>query len=570
MKKAISVLLSVLFIFSIFSFTESASVFTAPTSVSAAEKIEGTRKDLSKAKVTGLASREYTGKKITPTVKVVVAGKTLINRTDYYVRYSGNIKVGTAKVKITGKGNYKGTVNKTFKIIPRSTQITKITPHVKRISICWNKKKTQVTGYQIQFSTYSSFKNKKWIRISSNAKGSRTIKGLKGRKKYFVRIRTYKEVKSKRYYSKWSEAESTKTYLKASDDKTTYKVNFVAVGDNLIHQELIESGEKADGTKDYHAFYEKTKRFIQQADIASVNQETILGGDVAPLTGFPRFNSPQEIGDAIADTGFDIMTLATNHFYDAGMEGINAALDFMKTKHPEVKTLGLYRSAKENRTITYIVRNNIRIALLNYTYRPETSQNYARPADKPYLFTNLNERDRIERDVKEAKKHSDLIIAYPHWGQEYNMNVTSYMKKCTKMFSELGVDIVIGTHPHVIAPVEWVKNKKTGKKMLVYYSLGNYVSFQDTSTPKMLEGMAQFTIKKKNGKITVVNPKLMPMVNYITRKESNPLRFNITAVPLKEYTNEMAKKHLQPELGERKKFVELFEKTVDKEFRGEY
>ena len=568
MKKFLSIILSIVMVFSVFSAFNPNSCFSEYIAF-AVDETENSKIDLSGASVSGLYSRVYSGNAKKPIISVVLGGEYLVNRRDFTVKYSNNVNVGKASVKITGIGNYTGTINKTFKIIPQSTKITDIKPLYKKMTVSWKKKTAQISGYQIQFSLFKSFKNSKKVTVKSTKTSKRKIKGLKAKKKYFVRIRTYKTVGDKKYYSEWSGTKEVKTLATLADERTTY-VKFVAVGDNLIHQELIESGEKADGTRDYHAFYEKTKKYIQEADIASINQETILGGNVAPYTGYPRFNSPQEIGDAVADTGFDIMTLATNHFYDAGMEGINSALTFLKNKHPEIKTLGLYKTEKDSKKITYITKNNIKIALLNYTYRPETSQNFARPVNKPWLFTNLNERDKIARDVRIAKKNADIVIAYPHWGQEYNMSVTSYMQKCTKMFSELGVDIVIGTHPHVISEVQWVKNKSTGKKMLVYYSLGNYVSFQDTATKKMLEGMAQFTLKKKDGKVTILHPKMMPMVNYMTRKKSNPHKFNIQAIPLKDYTDAMAKNHLQPELGERKKLVKLFEKTVAKEFRGEY
>ncbi|MBQ9531898.1 MAG: CapA family protein [Eubacterium sp.] len=568
MKKTISFLVSVFLVVNI-SFSTNVCTYAKPQVYSETETLSS-KISLTGASVTGLASRAYTGKKITPTVKVVHSGKTLTNRKDYYVNYSNNIKIGTAKVKITGKGKYKGTLNKTFKIIPKATSVTKLSKTDKTIKVEWKKTPSLSSAYQVQFCVNKNFENPKRVTVYSKTASSRTIKGLNEKTKYFIRVRSYKTVNSKKYYSKWSSSKSVTTYSSKYYRNLNKEVTFVAVGDNLIHQELIESGVQPDGTRDYRAFYANTKKYIKEADIASINQETILGGDIAPLSGFPKFNSPQEIADAVSDTGFDIMTLATNHCMDVGIEGINSALNFLKTKHPEIKILGLYQSEEENKTITYIEKNGIKIAVLNYTYRPETSRNPARPENMPWLFTNLNERDRIERDVKEAKKHSDIIIAYPHWGQEYNMTVTSYMKKCTKMFSELGVDIVIGTHPHVIAPVEWVTNSQTGKKMLVYYSLGNYVSFQDTATKKMLEGMAQFTLKKKDGKVSIVNPKLMPMVNYLTRREGEERLFDITVYPLKNYTEEMAKKHLQSELAERKKFVDLFEKTVAEEFRGEY
>ena len=357
--------------------------------------------------------------------------------------------------------------------------------------------------------------------------------------------------------------------IQAKDNKSG-TVTFIAVGDNLIHQELIEAGEKPDGSRDYTCLYTGTKDIIQKADVATINQETILGGDVAPLTGWPVFNSPHEIADALSKTGFDALTLASNHCMDVGVKGIDSELNYLKKNFPEMKRVGLFQSEEESKDIVYIEKNNIKIALLNYTYDPEFSNGIPLPDDRPWTITNLNQRKKIRRDIKKAKKNADVVIAFPHWGKEYNLTKTPYEEKCTKLFSNLGVDIVIGTHPHVIGPVEWVKNESTGKKMLVYYSLGNYVSFQDTATKKMLGGMAEFTLKKENGKVEIISPRLTPIVDYITLREGEKNRFDITSLPLKDYTEEMAKKHIKGKMAERKKFVNLYESVVDEEFRGEY
>ena len=441
--------------------------------------------------------------------------------------------------------------------VEKVSSVSVISKTAHSVRLKW-KKVGSATGYQIYYSTVKTknFKKVKTLKKGSTVKA--TVSDLKSNKSYYFKVRAVNgDEKGKLSKVVWA---------KTVDD-TSGTVTFVAVGDNLIHKELIASGKKKDGTRDYSGLYRYTKKYIQAADIASINQETILGGDVAPYTGFPVFNSPQEIGDAVADAGFDVMTLASNHCMDVGTKGIDSELNFLHKKHPEIKTVGLYKTKKESQKIVYIKKNNIKIALLNYTYDPEFSNGIPLPKNRPWTITNLNQRSKIKSDVKEAKKHADIVIAFPHWGKEYNMTKTPYEEKCTKMFSDYGVDIVIGTHPHVIGPVEWVKNKKTGKKMLVYYSLGNYVSFQDTSTPKMLEGMATFTLKKVKGKVTIQKPKLVPMVNYITRKNGKKGKFDIYAYMLKDYTNEMAKAHLQPELAQRKKFVKLYKRTVSKQFR---
>ena len=162
--------------------------------------------DVKNATVKGLGSKRYTGKAIKPSITVKLAGATLKKDTDYTVKYTNNTKVGTAKVTIKGKGKYKGTLEKTFKINPKPTELKKVTAGKKSFKAYW--KKQDVKTYQLQYSTYKSFKNGKKITVKATAK---TVKDLKSNKKYYVRVRTYKTIKGVKYYSKWSEAKTVKT-----------------------------------------------------------------------------------------------------------------------------------------------------------------------------------------------------------------------------------------------------------------------------------------------------------------------------------------------------------------------
>ena len=167
--------------------------------------------DVKNATVKGLGSKRYTGKAIKPDLTVKLVGTELKKGTDYTVKYSNNTKVGTAKVTITGKGKYKGTLTKTFKINPKPTELTKLTPKSKSFKAYWKKRTTQTSGYQIQYSTYKSFKNAKKVTVKGYKTGARTVKDLKANKKYFVRVRAYKVVDGKKYYSKWSESKTVTT-----------------------------------------------------------------------------------------------------------------------------------------------------------------------------------------------------------------------------------------------------------------------------------------------------------------------------------------------------------------------
>ena len=168
---------------------------------------------LSKCTVSGIANKTYTGKALTQKITVKYGKKTLVNKTDYTVTYKNNTNVGTATVTITGKGSYKDKITKTFKINPKNTTLSKVTsPKSKQIKATWKKYTTQTTGYQVQIATNAAFtKNAKTVTVSKNKTTSTVIKKLKGKKKYYVRLRTYKTVGKTKYYSSWTKAKTVTT-----------------------------------------------------------------------------------------------------------------------------------------------------------------------------------------------------------------------------------------------------------------------------------------------------------------------------------------------------------------------
>lgn len=356
--------------------------------------------------------------------------------------------------------------------------------------------------------------------------------------------------KSKKNKEEETEAETT--------TEAPSEVTIVAVGDNLIHDTLIAAGKQDDGNYNYDSFYTEIKPYVEPADIAIINQETILGGDVREYSGYPMFNSPQEIGDATVNAGFDVFTCATNHAMDVFSKGIESELNYFDTKQPQLIHLGLNKSEEEYNTITYYDKNNIRFALLNYTYG---TNGISLPDDKPWIV-NLLEKDKVTKDITEARKNADVVIVFPHWGEEYNTGTISEQEDYVKLFSELGVDIVIGTHPHVIEPVKWVTNESSGQKMLVYYSLGNFISHQ-RQLETLIGGMAEITVRKENGTITITNAKMAPVVTWYS-SGGNGYRYKVYR--LKDYTDDIASGHVR-DFATPNKFRGVYEEVIDEEFR---
>jgi poly-gamma-glutamate synthesis protein (capsule biosynthesis protein) len=314
------------------------------------------------------------------------------------------------------------------------------------------------------------------------------------------------------------------------------KVTLVAVGDNLIHNTLIAAGNQEDGSLDYSSFYENISPYIKSADIACINQETMLGGSSFEYSGYPMFNTPWEVGEAAINAGFDVFTCATNHSMDVGSAGIEKELEFF-SNYPEITHIGTNADEAEYNEITYLEKNDITFALLNYTYG---TNGISIPEDKPYLINMLTE-DKVTKDVTEARKHADVVIVFPHWGTENSHSVSESQEKYVKLFSDLGVDIVIGTHPHVLQPVEWYENSETGKKMLVYYSIGNFISHQ-TNLNQMCGGMAEITVERVNGEIQITTAKLAPVIDYYTKADSG---YKFSVYKLSDYTDELASSQAQ-------------------------
>lgn len=316
----------------------------------------------------------------------------------------------------------------------------------------------------------------------------------------------------------------------------TNTVDIVAVGDNLIHNTLIWAGEQEDGTLDYTSFYTQIKKDISEADIAIINQETILGGDAFDYSGYPCFNTPWEVGTAAIDAGFDIFTCATNHSLDMGYTGIEQECKFFD-EHSEVVHVGTNDTEEEYNTIVYYTKNDISFALLNYTY---STNGISLPSGKEWCV-NMMDEDKVTADIKTARENADVVIVFPHWGTENSTEISSFQEYYTELFSDLGVDIVIGCHPHVLQSVQWVENEDTGKKMIVYYSLGNFISHQ-LNLEQLCGGMAKITVTKTDGEISIDAASLVPVVCWYSAQSGS---YEFSVYKLGDYTNDLAASHTQ-------------------------
>lgn len=315
-------------------------------------------------------------------------------------------------------------------------------------------------------------------------------------------------------------------------------IQIVMVGDMLMHERVMESGLKEDGTYNFDHFFVNVKDTIEGADLALVNQETILGGTSLGLSGYPAFNSPFELGDALVDAGFDVILHATNHTLDKGKTGVLNCMDFWDTNYPDISYLGINKTQKEQDTDIYIYeQEGIKIAILNYTYG---TNGINPPSDMPYIVNYLEE-EKVIKDLTYAKENADFTIVCPHWGTEYVLSATDSQKRWANIFMENGADLVIGTHPHVIEPVEMMTDEN-GNEMLVYYSIGNFINGTsgtgEGTTNRMVGGIADVTISlNENGEAYIEEYDVIPIVCHIDDKT------DYTVYYLSDYTEELAKEN---------------------------
>lgn len=313
------------------------------------------------------------------------------------------------------------------------------------------------------------------------------------------------------------------------------EVKLVMVGDILLHTPLAESGKSSEGGYDFSAVFANLREEIEAADVALVNQEVIIGGAELGVSGYPSFNAPYELGDALAETGFDVVLHATNHALDKRKQGILNCLSFWRENYPDMAVLGIHDSQESQQDIYVYEQQGIRIAVLNYTYG---TNGVPLPEDMPYAVDML-QKDRVAADLKRAQELADFVIVCPHWGKEYVLEQTKDQENWAKLFAENGADLVLGTHPHVIEPIEQVASAN-GNQALVYYSLGNFVNWTSGTgagvANRMVGGLAQVTVSlNESGDAVIKEYGVLPVVCHVEKGFGG-----VTVYPLSEYTEELA------------------------------
>ena len=333
---------------------------------------------------------------------------------------------------------------------------------------------------------------------------------------------------------KAAEAQKQKQEEAAVSEPEITTATVLAVGDNLVQPSLLASGQSESGAWNYDSVYDNLRSDIQAADIAIVNQETPFTADHNAVSGTAPYATPTEVGDALVNAGFNVVTSATALIDDNGTSMLDETLNYWNSQQPDVALVGIHDSqSTAEPEITEI--NGIKIAFLNYTFPTYSSQ-----SDSGQNMVDTFNTTEVAAAIQKARASADCIIFSANWGKAEEPMPTEYEKEWANFLMEQGVDVVIGTNPNVLQPYGYLTDD-AGHNMLIYYSLGNFVTGQET-LKQLLGGMASFTIQKTaegdQTSIEIQDATLTPLVMHYSydNKEYRPYK-------LSEYTDALASSH---------------------------
>ena len=303
-----------------------------------------------------------------------------------------------------------------------------------------------------------------------------------------------------------------------SKEKTTVteqetSARIMANGDLLYHDIIYISAKKADGTYDFHENFEYVKPLLKQADLVLGDFEGTVNKDHY-LAGYPLFNAPGEVMDAIKDAGYQVLDLAHNHILDSQIEGVVSTADAIEKAG--MIPVGVYTHESRDKAPLVIKEvNGIKVAILAYSYGFNGIEQSISQEDYNRYLSDLNE-DKMKAEIERAEKEADITIIMPQMGVEYQIEPTEEQKKLYHKMIDWGADIIFGGHPHVVEPAETVE--KEGDKKLIIYSMGNFISNQRIETMQDVENakwtergvLMDVTIKKKSGKTTIETAQAHP------------------------------------------------------------
>ncbi|MFT3951331.1 MAG: CapA family protein [Oscillospiraceae bacterium] len=338
------------------------------------------------------------------------------------------------------------------------------------------------------------------------------------------------------------------------------RVHILLAGDNLISDTIyrnaaeLAQSEGKDGY-DFTPTYEHIARFVKAADLAILNQETIVTDEFEP-SPYPCFCSPEALGDTMVDLGFNAISMSNNHVIDKGEAGFLATLNYWDEKHPDVVHYGAYRDQADMDSIATKTVNGITFAFLGYM---EYTNGLSLPDGSPCRITYLSELDTIKKQVEAADKLADVVVVSCHYGVEITNQVSDLQYDVTQDLVNWGADLIVGTQAHTIQECAYIP-REDGTKAFCYYGLGNLVSTQETALAMVGALGDLYAVKDADtGDVTFEQCKEIPVVTFFPSNYSV-----VTTYPLSEYTDDIAKNQFHNDMTVKR--IKDIIKTVPAEF----
>lgn len=318
------------------------------------------------------------------------------------------------------------------------------------------------------------------------------------------------------------------------DEDIKKSLSILGVGDNLIHTAIYSQANRRAGGAgyDFSYAYKEVADTISNADIASINQETVMASIYEPST-YPMFNSPTQLGDEMLDIGFDVFNLANNHVADKGEKGMLSYFDYWQQR-PQAITTGAYRDNDDYNNIRLVEKSGLLVSFIGMT---EFTNGLSFPESSDIVLLRTSQKDKIKERIQKAKAISDIVVINVHWGVEYSNEPTQSQKALAQSMIEWGADVIFGHHPHVIQPIEYIE-RADGSVGVVCYSLGNFISAQ-SQAPRTIGGMlsVEFDISDE------VKPYIskVEFIPIITQYEAGYK--DVRIIPFSDYSSELALAH---------------------------
>lgn len=318
-----------------------------------------------------------------------------------------------------------------------------------------------------------------------------------------------------------------------AEPQTETRVHFLCAGDNLIHDNIyMEALQLGGGEKyDFSSMYDEVRPYIQKADIAVLNQETLVNS-AFPASTYPVFSTPVEDGDAVTDLGFNVISMSNNHVLDYGSEGLISSLDYWDSK--DVVHYGAYRDEEDSENIRIKEVNGITFAFLGYM---EHTNGNSLASDEPGKVVYLKEEDVIERQIKKADEMADVVVVSCHFGTEIKHELNEQQIDMAPKLAEWGADLIIGTQAHCTSTCGTI-DRSDGSKAFCYYGLGNFFhTMWDAISAVGYMGDLDI-VKDPNGVVRFENIKAIPVVSHF---EDTGAEFwtNCKVYPYSKYTDEL-------------------------------